>query len=105
METQVEPQPLVLKEGTNCNLIVAEGLYFPREMPKPALAYQIINTTTGVVEFEEVQLASAWEAFQHFDKHLSDIHAELRGEKKGPAIELVTSTGFPVGESDEPFKH
>lgn len=98
-------EALVLKEGTNCNLIVAPGIYFPREMAVPALAYQIINTVSGVIEFEEVQLASAWEAFQHFDKHLGDIHAEMRGEKKVPTIELVSSTGFPLPDDPDVPRH
>ena len=95
----------VVKDGENAALIVAPGVYFPREMPTPALAYQIINKVTGVIEFEEVQLASAWEAFQHFDKHLGDIHAEMRGEKKSPNIELISSTGFPLGDASDEPKH
>lgn len=91
---------MVLKEGVNATLQVAPGLYFPKEMGTAALAYQVINKKTGVVEFEEVQLGAAWEAFQHFDTIIGDIYDELEG-KKAPVLAVVGADALP----DDLIKH
>lgn len=83
-----------LKVGTNVTLKVAPGVYFPEQVGE-ALAYQVVNNKTGVVEFEEVQLAAAWEAFTHFDTVIGDIYDEIAGKTK-PAIQLVSSDKSPV---------
>jgi hypothetical protein len=82
---------MILKEGTTVDLQVGKGLYFPKEMDVDAPAYQVINKKTGVVEFEEVQLAGAWEAFQHFDKAIREIYDEMEGKEPAPALVLVNS--------------
>jgi hypothetical protein len=82
---------MILKEGTNVTLKVGKGLYFPREMLVDADAYQVVNNKTGVIEFEEVQLAGAWEAFQHFDKAIGEIWDEMEGNRPAPALEIVSA--------------
>ena len=86
---------MILKEGTNVDLQVGKGLYFPREMLVDADAYQVVNKKTGVVEFEEVQLAGAWEAFQHFDKAIGEIYDEMEGKASTPALVLASSMPDP----------
>jgi hypothetical protein len=85
----------ILKEGEHVTLQVDDGIYFPKEMSAAALAYQVVNNKTKVVEFEEVQLAAAWEAFQHFDKFLGEIYAEMSGERKAPSLALVGADEMP----------
>lgn len=88
-----------LKIGTNVTLKVAPGVYFPEQVGV-ALAYQIVNNRTEVVEFEEVQLAAAWEAFSHFDKVIGDIYDEMEGRAK-PSLLVVGADALP----DEPKPH
>ena len=83
----------VLKDGTNVYLKVGKGVYFPEQVGN-ALAYQVVNKKTAVVEFEEVQLAAAWEAFAHFDKVIGAIYDEMEGKEK-PALEIVTANALP----------
>lgn len=71
---------MILKEGRNVTLKVGEGLYFPKEMGEGVKAYQLINNKTGVIEFEEVQLAAVWEAFVHFEQTLDEVYAEIDGK-------------------------
>lgn len=77
---------MVLKEGKNVTLRVGTGLYFPKEMGDSVQAYQLVNNKTGVVEFEEVQLAAVWEAFVHFEATLDEVYAEIEGK---PLIETA----------------
>lgn len=85
---------MILKEGTNVNLQVSDGLYFPKEMGEGVKAYQLVNRKTGVVEFEEVQLAAVWEAFQHFEAVLGEIYDEMDGKTK-PSIEIASAADLP----------
>jgi hypothetical protein len=79
-----------LKEGKFITLRVAPGLYFPKEMGDAVSAYQLVNNKTGVVEFEEVQLGAAWEAYQHFEQVVGEIYDEMEG-RTTPALEIVGS--------------
>lgn len=79
---------MILKDGTFIILQVAPGIYFPKEMGSAVNAYQLVNKKTGVVEFEEVQLGAAWEAFQHFEQVCGDIYNEMEG--KSP-LEIVST--------------
>ena len=87
-----------LKVGKSVTLQVGPGVYFPDQVGK-ALAYQIVNNKTQVVEFEEVQLAAAWEAFSHFDKVISDIYDEMDGKEKPVPLIVPSSESGPVSES------
>lgn len=87
---------MIIKEGKIVTLQVAPGIYFPKEMKDAANAYQIVNNRTGVIEFEEVQLAAAWEAFNHFDKFLSEVFDEIDGVEKSPLV--IASTTQDLSE-------
>lgn len=81
---------MILKTGENVTLQVGTGLYFPKEMGDGVKAYQLVNNKTGVVEFEEVQLAAVWEAYIHFEATLSEIYSEI---ENGVAVETLAEDG------------
>ncbi len=85
---------MILKEGEIVDLVVGDGLYFPEAMPKGLKAYQLINKRTGIVEFEEVQLAAAWEAFTHFEIILKEVYDAIEGNT-GPQLTLVGADEMP----------
>lgn len=85
---------MILKEGKFVDLIVGDGIYFPEAMPKGLKAYQLVNKQTGIVEFEEVQLAACWEAFGHFEAILQEVYDAIEG-KVGPALALVGADEMP----------
>lgn len=88
-----EKKLMILKEGKNVTLKVGEGIYFPDKMKASALAYQLVNNKTGVVEFEEVQLAACWEAFGHFEEALNAIYDEIEG-RTAPTLEIVPASAL-----------
>jgi hypothetical protein len=85
---------MVLKEGKHIDLIVAKGVYFPEPLSQGLMAYQLVNKKTGIVEFEEVQLAAAWEAFGHFDIMLGEVYDAIDG-KITPSLTLVGADEMP----------
>lgn len=85
---------MILKEGKNVDLVVGEGVYFPEPLGKGLKAYQLVNKKTGIVEFEEVQLAAAWEAFGHFDVMLQEVYDGIDGITS-PTLALVGADEMP----------
>lgn len=85
---------MVLKEGKHITLRVAEGLYFPEGMQKGLKCYQIVNNRSGVVEFEEVQLAACWEAFEHFEALIGEVWDEIDGNT-APKLSIVSADEMP----------
>ena len=86
---------MVIKEGKHIDLIVGDGVYFPEPLSKGLRAYQLVNKKTGIVEFEEVQLAAAWEAFGHFDVMLGEVYDAIDGKLPTPSLALVGADEMP----------
>ncbi len=89
-------ETVLIKEGKYIDLIVGEGVYFPEPLGKGLRAYQLVNKKTGIVEFEEVQLAAAWEAFGHFDVMLGEVYDAIEGKTPASGLVLVGADDVPT---------